>query len=192
MSQRGFTLIEVMTASVAAALVMLAGSAMLLRGLSWFDQLNARIEMNRHAREVYGVLAYGGASTASGNDVTGYIYGINGRHAAPASGLRSNGAFQYTSNNLTLTPDKFASMTVSCTGAGTPVPDCTAGGSVALQGWLGRDVQINASSRSVANQTVEVTMSITDSFQAQRAKSPGDFTESYRGVFFLNRDETDP
>ena len=32
---------------------------------------------------------------------------------------------QYTSNKLTLTPDLFASMSVTCTGTGTPIPDCT-------------------------------------------------------------------
>lgn len=192
-TQRGFTLIELMAASAATAIVILATSAFMLKALSWYDELSAKIEINRHARETYDTIALGGRSSSTGNDGTKNLYGLRGRFSAPSSGLRQNYALRYRSNNLTLMPDSFAAMSVPCTAAGQPLPDCADGSSIkSVQGWLGDDIQINNSSRSVAGRTVEVTIALTDPFQAQRAKSPSQFSQTYRAIFTLNREEGDP
>jgi prepilin-type N-terminal cleavage/methylation domain-containing protein len=191
--QSGFTLIELLATSAATAVVILAATAFMLKALSWFDDLSAKIEMNRHARETFSLLAFGGVSTSSGNDGTKNVYGIRGSFRQPGNGLRSNAALQYTKNNLTLTPDKFASMTVTCTGAGTPIPDCAnASSTQTIAGWIGKDIQLAAGGVSVNGLTVNVTFTITDPFQAQRADGPSVFTDTYHTVFTLNRNEDDP
>ena len=63
--QAGFTLVELMMSAVAAGVVMLAAGGFMLRALGWYGELSAKIEMNRHAREVYRVLAYGGKAATT-------------------------------------------------------------------------------------------------------------------------------
>jgi len=197
--QRGFTLIELMFAAAATAIVIWAATGFLLKALDWYDELSAKIELNRHARETFDLLAYGGTSAGTGNDGTNNVYGIRGSHNAPAApGLRKNYAFQYTDNKLTLTPDFSATMTVICVAAGNPVSDCAAGGpkgpgsTVTVQGWLGGDFVMNGGPRNVAGKTVEVTMTIMDPYEIQRAQNPATFADTYRTIFTLNRNENDP
>ena len=190
--QRGFTLFELMTAAVAGGTVILAVNAFLFKAYDWISELQAKVEINRHARETLNLLMLGGVSATAGNDASKNVYGINGRSSAPASGLRSNYAVQYRSNNLTLSPDKFAPMTVTCTGAATPLPDCVSTETKSVQGWLGSDVQINSATRMVANRTVEVSTVITDPFEAQRGTAPTQFSEKYRTILTLNTTEPDP
>jgi prepilin-type N-terminal cleavage/methylation domain-containing protein len=197
--QRGFTLIELMFAAAATAIVIFAATGFLLKALSWYDELAAKIEINRHARETFDVLAYGGYSASTGKDGTKNIYGIRGSNKAPgAGGLRKNYALQYTDNKLTLTPDFSANMSVTCVSAGNPVTDCAAGGpkgpgsKVTVQGWLGDDFVVNAGPRNVAGLTVEVTMTIMNPYEIQRATNPASFVDTYRTVFTLNRNENDP
>jgi prepilin-type N-terminal cleavage/methylation domain-containing protein len=191
--QSGFTLIELLAASTATAVVIIAATAFMLKALTWFDELNAKIEMNRHARETFDLLAYGGMSASSGDDGTKYLYGVRGSNLAPNSGLRSNSALRYSNNSLTLTPDKFAAMTVACTGVAAPIPDCPNGASNrSVQGWIGSDIQMITAGKSINGLTVNVTFTITDAFEAQRAKGPSAFTDTYRTVFTLNRNEDDP
>ena len=189
--QRGFTLIELMFAAAATAVVIWAATGFLLKALSWYGELSAKIAINRHARETFDVLAYGGRSASTGNDGTMNVYGIRGRHQAPGSGMRNNYALRYSSNNLTLTPDLAAPMTIACIAATNPMPDCGVG-SQTVNGWLGSDIQLNTASRSVVNKTAEVTMTVMDPYEIQRAKNPATFADTYRTIFTLNRNENDP
>jgi len=192
-SQRGFTLMEVMASTMATAVVIAAASAFLLRFLAWYDELSAKIAMNRHARETYDVFSLGGLSSTSGNDGTKNVYGLRERFAVPTSSMRTNYSIRYISNNLTLTPDLIASMSVTCTGTGVPLPDCTSGaGTKTVKGWLGSHPQTNTASRSVSNKTVELTFTIMNPFEVQRAVSPSLFAENYHVIFTLNRNEDDP
>jgi prepilin-type N-terminal cleavage/methylation domain-containing protein len=192
-SQRGFTLMEVMVSTMATAVVIVAASAFLLRFLAWYDELSAKIAINRHARETYEVLSLGGLASTSGNDGTMNVYGLRGHFAAPTRSMRSEYSLRYISNNLTLTPDLTASMSIACTGTATPMPDCTSGaGTKTVKGWIGAAVNTNTASRSVSNKTMEVTFTIMNPFQIQRAVSPSVFAENYHAIFTLNRDEDDP
>jgi prepilin-type N-terminal cleavage/methylation domain-containing protein len=197
--QRGFTLIELMFAATATAIVIFAATGFLLKALSWDDELSAKIAINRHARETFDVLAYGGYSASTGNDGTKNIYGIRGSHQAPgAAGLRSNYSLLYTDNNLTLTPDISAAMTLTCLSAANPMPDCGASGAkgpgtnLTVKGWLGNDFVVNSGARNVAGETVEVTMTIMNPYEIQRTKNPAAFADTYRTIFTLNRNENDP
>lgn len=192
-SQRGFTLMEVMVSTMATAVVIAAASAFLLRFLAWYDELSAKIAMNRHARETYEVLSLGGLASTTGNDGTKNVYGLRERFAVPTSSMRTNYSLRYISNNLTLTPDLISGMSITCTGTGTPMPDCTSGsGTKTVTGWLGSHPQTNTSTRSVSNKTVEVTFAIMNPFETQRAVSPSVFAENYHFIFTLNRNEDDP
>lgn len=193
-NQRGFTLMEVLASTAATGVVVLAATGFMIKGLGWFDELNAKVEINRHARETYALLAYGGLSASTGKDGTKNVYGLRGRKAAPAGGQRSTAnVFTYTSNVLTLTQDSFATMTVTCKGAGLPVPDCKDNHSTqAVAGWIGKDIKLEAGGKSVNNETVQVTFTITDTFQAQRAISPDQFSSNFYTVFTMNREEDDP
>jgi prepilin-type N-terminal cleavage/methylation domain-containing protein len=192
--QRGFTLIELLAASAATGVVILAASAFMLKSLSWYDELAAKIEINRHARETYNLLAFGGMAATAGKDGTKYLYGIRGRNASPAGGQRTaSNALQYTSNKLTLMPDSFAAMSVKCTGNGTPIPDCKDNhSSQSVSGWIGSDIKLDSGPKGVNNLTAEVTFAITDAFEAQRATGTASFTDTYHTNFTLNRDEDDP
>jgi prepilin-type N-terminal cleavage/methylation domain-containing protein len=192
--QRGFTIIELLAASAATGIVILAAGAFMLKSLSWFDELSAKIEINRHARETYNLLAFGGMSAGLGKDGTKNLYGMRGFNKAPGNGLRnSTNALQYTSNKLTLTPDSFATLSVRCAGAGIPIPDCKDNhSSQSVSGWIGSDIKVDGGPKGVNNLTAEVTFIITDPFQAQRAIGTAPFTTAYYTSFTLNRDEDDP
>ena len=194
MNQRGFTLIEIMAATAATGVVVLAATGFMVKGLGWFDELNAKIEINRHARETYALIAYGARSASTGTDATKNVYGVRGRKVAPSNGLRSAaGVFRYSSNGLTLDQDSFATMTVTCKGVQLPVPDCADDSSTqSVAGWIGSDVKLETGGKSVNGQTVQVTFTITDAFQAQRAVSPKQFSNSFYTVFTMNREEDDP
>jgi len=192
-SQRGFTLMEVMVSTMAMAVVIAAASAFLLRFLAWYDELSAKIAMNRHARETYEVLSLGGLASTTGNDGTKNLYGLRERFAPPTSSMRSSYSLRYISNNLTLTPDLVAGMSITCTGMATPMPDCASGsGTKTVTGWLGSDPQTNTGSRSVSGKTMEVTFTVMNPFEIQRAVSPSLFAENYHVIFTLNRNEDDP
>jgi prepilin-type N-terminal cleavage/methylation domain-containing protein len=191
-AQRGFTLIELMFAAAATAIVIWAATGFLLKSLSWYDELSAKIELNRHAREVFDVMAYGGTSPATGNDGTKNVYGLRGSNKAPgAPGLRKNYAFQYTNNKLTLTPDFAAPMSIACVSPANPMPDC-GGGTKTVRGWMGSDFVLNSGPRNVAGVTVEMTMTVMDPYEIQRAQSPAIFADTYRSIFTLNLNENDP
>ena len=120
-SQRGFTLVELMASATATGVVILAANAFMMKALDWFDDLSAKIEINRHARETYDLMAYGAQSSSAGKDGTNNLYAIRGFNAAPPNGMRTGtNALQYTSNKLTIAPDSFATMSCDVHGRRHP------------------------------------------------------------------------
>ena len=192
-SQAGFTLIEVMIASVASMAVIAPALAFMFDAYDWYAEVQSDLQLNREARQVFDLIGNGAKSATNGNDTKPYLYGIRGRKAKPAGTLRTNYTLQYQSNNLTMMGDSIASMTVTCTAVDVPLPDCTAANQTkTVAGWIGDDLSLNSTNRSAGSRTVEVTVTLTDPFQAQRAANPATATETYRTVFTLNRDTTDP
>jgi prepilin-type N-terminal cleavage/methylation domain-containing protein len=189
--QRGFTLMEVMASTTATAVVIAAATAFLLHFLTWYAELTARIEINRHARETFELLSLGGISSSTGNDGTKNVYGLRERKTKPSGSQRVNYALSYVSNGLTLAPDKIGSMTITCVSTNNPLPDCGTG-SKTVSGWIGDNMVLNDGARSVKANTLEVTFVIVNPFQIQRAKSPTLFAETYHAIFTENREENDP
>jgi prepilin-type N-terminal cleavage/methylation domain-containing protein len=191
-AQAGFTLIEVMIASVASMAVIAPAIAIMFQSFNWYAEIQSQIALNREARQAFDLIGNGAKSIPNGNDGKPYLYGVHGRKAAPAGTLRSNYTLQYQSNNLTTTGDSIASMTVTCTAAGMPLPDCVGGETKTVAGWIGSDLSLNAANRSVTGRTVETMVTISDPFQAQRAPNPAFASQTYRTIFTLNRDIADP
>jgi type II secretory pathway component PulJ len=192
--QKGFTLLEVMFAATTGMFIMLPAMEILFRAYSWYAEVQSLLTLNREAREAMDVIGNGGRRTANGNDGTPYLYGFHGRKSAPtASSLRINYKLRYQSNNLTLEGDSMASMSITCTAAATPIPDCASAGQMkTVSGWLGSDVALTTASRSIGGRTVETVVTLTDPYEAQRLKAPANASTTYRTVLTLNRDETDP
>jgi Tfp pilus assembly protein PilW len=192
-SQTGFTLFEVMAASVASIAVIAPAIAFMLDAYDWYAEVQSELTLNREARQAFDLIGNGAKMATNGNDATPYLYGLRGRLAIPAVPLRANYSLQYASNNLTAKGDSIAGMTVTCTNSAQPFPDCATAGQIkTVAGWMGNDPVLNAATRSTANRTVEVTITLTDPFQAQRAVNPIMATETYRTIFTLNRDIADP
>ena len=193
-AQAGFTLLEMMIASVTSMAVLMPALVFMLRSYDWYASVESDLMLNRKARQVFDVIGNGARASANGNDGSPNVYGIHGRHLAPnENALRSNYKFQYASNNLTVTGDAIATQTITCTGSGAPMPDCSsAGQSKTVTGWMGDAFNLNASSRNVAGRTVEVTITLTDPFQAQRADNSATATQTYRTILTLTRDTADP
>jgi hypothetical protein len=165
----------------------------MLNAYNWYAEVQSELALNREARQVFDLIGNGAKSPTTGNDLTPYLYGLRGRNTTPAGALRTNYALQYPSNNLTARGDSMAVMTITCTGVAVPLPDCTAANQTkTVSGWIGSDPLLNSATRSSGNRTVEVTVTVTDPFQAQRAVNPAMATETYRTVFTLNRDTADP
>ena len=191
-SQAGFTLLEVMIASVASMAIIAPAIAVMFKTLDWYSEIQSAIALNRQARQAMDIIGNGAMATTNGNDGKPNLYGIRGRNSSPGGGLRSNYKLQYQSNNLTVNGDSIASMTIACTAANLPLPDCpSAGSNRTVTGWIGKNISLGGS-RSAANRTVEVILTVTDPFQAQRAVNPASATETYRTVYTLNRDTNDP
>jgi prepilin-type N-terminal cleavage/methylation domain-containing protein len=191
-AQAGFTLIEVMIASVASMAVIAPAIAVMFNAIDWYAEIQSQITLNREARQAFDLIGNGAKAGTNGNDATPYLYGVRGRNAAPAGTLRSNYMLQYQSNNLTVNGDALASMAVTCTGAGVPLPDCAASQTKTVAGWIGTDLSLNSASRSVVGRTVETVVTISDPFQAKRSPNPASASETYRTIYTLNRDIADP
>lgn len=189
--QRGFTLMEVLASTGATAIVIAAATAFLVKFVGWYDELSAKIAINRHARETYDMLSLGGLASTNGNDGTKNLYGVRERNKKPGGSQRNNYALRYVSNGLTLTPDTVASMTVACISPNIPLPDC-GGGNKTVTGWIGDNMTLDDGPGSVTGNTVEVTFIVMNPFQVQRAESPTLFAETYRAIFTYNREENDP
>ena len=193
-AQAGFTLLEVMIASVASMAVLMPAMVFMLHSYDWYASVESELMLNRKARQVFDLIGNGARSSTNGNDGTPNLYGFHGRHSAPSvTSLRTDYQLQYRSNNLTISGDALPSQTITCTASGAPMPDCSSSGqSKTVTGWIGNAFTLNTSTRNIAGRTVELTVTITDPFQAQRAQDPTTATQTYRTILTLNRDTGDP
>jgi Tfp pilus assembly protein PilW len=191
-NQAGFTLIEVMFASVASMAILAPAIAVMFKSFDWYAEIQSAIALNREARQAMDVIGNGARLSVNGHDGKPDLYGIRGRNSPPGGPLRTNYVLQYQSNGLTVNGDSIASLTITCSAANQPLPDCPSKDNKrTVSGWIGDDASLS-NSRSAASRTVEVTVTITDPFQAQRAVNAGSATQSYRTSFTLNRDVSDP
>ncbi len=192
-SQSGFTLIELMMSSMVVGVLTLAASAMLFRAFAWYDEASSKIKINQQARAVFNIVANGATAASAGDDGTFYVYGIRGKNVADnPSGMEEDYRLRYRSNNLEFYSDTFPDVTIQCVSAGQPLPGCLGTEAILVKGWIAADLEVEDSVRSVAGGTAEVTISIVDPFQVQRAENGANFSESYRHIFTLNQTHGDP
>ncbi len=101
--QRGFTLIELMVAGTLGLILMIAVGGILTDTLRYADAISSKIALNRHAREIFDVLAFGAANPNATLNSGGagpspnfkYVFGLrsrNGLSTAAPWGLPQDGA----------------------------------------------------------------------------------------------------
>jgi type II secretory pathway pseudopilin PulG len=185
---RGFTLPELMIATMMTLLMGLPAYLLLERGNEFAEATRSRLALNAQARQVWTLLGSGSANLSgvtSQKDADGFSYveGMRSLAAAPTGNtLRNSGQFTLQDSPLSISGDAFPMQTVTCTGAANPIPDCVSTETHNVQGWLGSDPSISVSGRNAS-----VLLTLTDPFEAQRANSaPSTATEQYRTIFTLN------
>ena len=184
----GFTLPEVVIASMMTLMLGLPAFLMLQRTNEFAAATRSRLALNAEARQVLTLLGSGSsdlsAITSKKNpDGFTYVEGLRSmQHPPPANSLRSSGKFTLTDGPNSITGDAFPSQVVQCTGPAKPIPDCTNTEQHTIQGWLGSDPVVSVTGNSAA-----VLLTLTDPFQAQRPRvAAPSATERYRTIFNLN------
>lgn len=192
--QRGFTLIELMMASVITFLLGMVCVSLMQQSSDLRGNVQTRLRLNAQARQAFGVIGEGAVLPAgsTGTDGTRNVYGLHGRYAAQTgSSLRQSYQLSLPSNGWRFGGDSFASKTITCKGPANPLPDCTTAGTTkTVNGWLGADPVLNQSTRSVRSYTVESTITLTNPNRAVRAKRPDQASDTYQNIFTTNREVT--
>lgn len=172
-TQRGFTLNELMVAGTISLILLAAIGGVLADSLRTAAALNSQAAINRHAREIFDILAFGGSNA---NDTTPlpfkYIFGLRGRNptgsdmfAMPAAispspllardlngstrlyrfGLGRTGTTPQGDPIDALLAEQIQEVTVPCTGTDLPVQGCAVATSATMQGYLRSDPTLSTS-----------------------------------------------
>lgn len=185
-AQRGFTLFEVMVAVTISSAVLTPAMAMLFTTIEWSTQANSHIRLNQQARQMFDILGNGARMAEAGDDGVPYAYGLRGLDGVPPGKWRKDYQLEFKSNKLTATSDGFALQHIDCSGTAAPLPSCKNDkGHEHVRGYLAADPEIEDRDRSVDSRTVEISVTLTDPFQAQRLENPAEATETYRTVFSM-------
>ncbi|HRJ60203.1 MAG TPA: prepilin-type N-terminal cleavage/methylation domain-containing protein [Azospirillaceae bacterium] len=117
-NQRGFTLIELLVASTTGLILMLSVGAVLSDTLRSADAISSRIDVNRHAREIFDILALGGAVPNANTTAQvpaslldfNYVFGLRGRSnvGTPAAPWTLPTQFMVRNNAATAPHYRFA------------------------------------------------------------------------------------
>lgn len=95
--QGGFTLIELMVASMTGLILMVALGGILSDTVRTAESLTSRIAVNRHAREIFDLLSFGSYHTNPSGATIGnsgvpefdYVFGLRSRYGAQPGGSAS-------------------------------------------------------------------------------------------------------
>lgn len=184
--QTGFTLPELTIAGAIASFLLLVTWELLLQGAETRAEVEARSRIDAQAREAYSIIRLGGvaANGALGNDGTGVVQGLRTGEAGDTAFTRAQSRLTATGNGLSMTNSRTTTMTIECSGAGAPLPDCaSASDTVIVNGWLADAPTVDGTVRSAAGITSETGLTLTDPWQAQRPhRRPGTDTETYRSI----------
>lgn len=133
--ERGFTLVEVMVAATTGLILMAAVGGVLLDSLRFADSISSRVALNRHAREIFELLAFGGANpnvnTATSTPPApldfAATFGIRGRGVNGTAGFQvpANGSvfMQRDQDNDTTRRYRFVLPPTGAREPGAPLPD---------------------------------------------------------------------
>lgn len=154
----GFTLTELMIASAIALFLMAVAFQMLLQAAHLSSIAQTRSDLNAQAREVLELLLDGGVVDVAPINTIDDADVIEGLHSA--SGITvvgSNVSLEPTTLNSTLSRDgqrlqwsdgvnavksSQLDQAIECVTTAVPHPDCSAAGSVSLNGFIASDVSI--------------------------------------------------
>lgn len=209
--EAGFTLPEVLIAGTLAMLLALPSLALLRTTYRFVDMLQSRFKIDEEARQSFALLGDGGAVQSS-EEVPGLLAPASSRgfalveslrsHASlltcqsaqgqstPGACLRKTSEFVFPDGSLTLLGDTFPTLSVTCTKAGTPIPDCAATETRTVQGWTGSDPVITYPGQSTPVPTLDAIITVTNPFYALRAALPSAATERYRTMFTLGAEKS--
>ncbi|WP_434620428.1 PulJ/GspJ family protein [Azospirillum sp. B2RO_4] len=174
-AQRGFTLIELMVAGTISLILLAAIGGVLSDSLRTAAALNSQVAINRHAREIFEILAFGGSNENANTTPLpfNYVFGLRGRNptggsdmfAMPAASSPSpllardiNGStrlYRFGLGRTGTTPqgdpidallaEQVQEVTVPCTGTDLPVQGCAVATSATMQGYLRSDPTLSTS-----------------------------------------------
>ena len=207
----GFTLIELMIASVLALILLLTTTTILLQTVEFAERQRLRPVLNDKAREIFDLLGDGGCCDAI-NSPPEPLLGMRDRSTfsqGRASDLRNAYRLQLDNPSngapATVIGPEISQLSINCRANGDPVQDCVGTGTQTVRGYLARDPRLyvdtdsgNATSdrslddaeRGTTNRTIEVEILLVQPHQANRTRFRSDqVRESYRSIFTLNRSQ---
>ena len=214
----GYTLIELLIASVLALVLMLTTTTILFQALEFADRQRLRPALNDKARETFELLGDGGCCDEFPNsDKHGRLLGMRDRfsfdrEASSLGGVLNDYRLQLDDpidfNILTVIGPRISRVTIECRGDDDPIQGCgVLGNTRTVRGYLARDPRLyvntdssgNTSDRSVdddergiTNRTIETEFMLIQPYQANRARFRSDeVRESYRTIFTFNRSQKD-
>ena len=214
----GYTLIELLIASVLALVLMLTTTTILFQALEFADRQRLRPALNDKAREIFELLGDGGCCDEFPNsDTHGRLLGMRDRfsfdrEASSLGGVLNDYRLQLDDpidfNILTVIGPRISRVTIECRGDDDPIQGCgVLGNTRTVRGYLARDPRLyvntdssgNTSDRSVdddergiTNRTIETEFMLIQPYQANRARFRSDeVRESYRTIFTFNRSQKD-
>lgn len=191
--RRGFTLVELMIASVIAAGLAYAGFEVLRLGMEFSAENEARLRINEQARASFRTLVEGGraAPGQSGDDGTRQVYGLRASVVTPSDTTASGGQLLYQNNGLLLSGDEVPSFEVQCTGMGEPIATCpNASDTVTVRGWV-QDVSLDTASLAIDGRTIDVVLALADPMLLRRPTAK-EGAASDRIVLLVRRIADDP
>lgn len=188
--QAGFTIIEYMVASTVGLILMLVIGGVLIDNLRTADEISSRIALNRHAREIFDLLAFGARQTGANATPIAFdsVFGLRGRTSASpgsASGwyipdhymardgngtgdrryrfaLPFTGADPDNSGDDELLAEQIGNVTVACSATDVPLQECTVPLQIAgVAGFLRADPDVSKPA-SAANRVTELTLQLID------------------------------
>lgn len=192
--QQGFTLIELMFASVLGFLLILPVFGLLFQSVDIAASLETKAKLNTQARETLDMLG-DGVSHGGGVDVFGLRGSDVGFFSADHIGRNADiGPDSYLNDQFVLEGGlletaKISPINITCLGVGDPFPVCTGAGEITVNGYLYDDPGLYSITRSIGERTRELEIEIIDYVGVARDNtSLQNNREIYRTIYMFNRD----
>jgi len=193
-TQAGFTLIEVMIASVASWQMIAPAIAVSSMPSTRYAEIQSQIALNREARQAFDLIATAPNPSRTATTPSPICTAMRAAQRGARSTLPVElFAFAISEQQSHRNGDSVASMTVTCSADGVPLPDCIGTESKTVAGWIGKDLSLSTASRSVVGRTVETNGDVNRSVSNASGPSiPLSQAKPTARFFTLNRDIADP
>lgn len=191
--QDGFTLLELLMASVLGSFLIIAAFGMVLDSIRISEVLVSRVQLNAAARESFDMLLFGGRT--GGNEVAGLL--SHDTQPSPADTLSDIASGNYrlklddddASFTATLSGQNVVPHDIACQAATNPIPACQGTETITMNGYLGGIPRFGPDSRRVNNRTSEIELTLATPYLLIREDATTrQSTEVFRTIFTLNQD----